>query len=151
MKIILDDLSSGDVIQLLEEHLADMYATSPPESVHALDVERLKSPNITFFSAWLNEHLQGCLAINKLSDSHLELKSMRTATQARNSGVASQLLLHVVNYATEQGYKRISLETGSQDYFKAARNLYEKFGFEYCQPFAEYKEDINSQFMTKHL
>ena len=151
MEIKIDDLSGGEVIQLLEEHLADMYATSPPESVHALDVNSLKAPEITFFSAWLDGKLQGCLAIKQLSSSHLELKSMRTIGLARKSGVATKLLVHALNIAIEQGYRRVSLETGSQDYFLPARNLYEKFGFDYCEPFADYEEDPNSRFMTKSL
>ncbi|WP_432468450.1 GNAT family N-acetyltransferase [Agarivorans sp. Z349TD_8] len=151
MEIIIDDLSGGEVIQLLEEHLADMYATSPPESVHALDVDGLKAPEVTFFSAWLGNELQGCLAIKQLTSEHIELKSMRTAHSARKSGVASQLLTHVLNVATENGYRKVSLETGSQAFFKPARSLYEKFGFSYCGPFSDYTEDPNSRFMTKEL
>lgn len=151
MEIKIDDLSGGEVIQLLEEHLADMYATSPPESVHALDVEALKSPNITFFSGWLGGELQGCLAIKELTPQHIELKSMRTANVSRKSGVASKLLTHALNSAIEQGYQQVSLETGTQDYFLPARNLYEKFGFNYCGPFADYEIDPHSHFMTKEL
>jgi putative acetyltransferase len=151
MKIIVDDLSSGEVIKLLEEHLADMYATSPPENVHALDVDKLKSPDITFFSGWLDGNLQGCLAVKKLDSSHLELKSMRTSTSARKSGVATKLLQHALNFATEQGYQQVSLETGSQAFFEPARNLYEKFGFSYCGPFSVYIEDPHSRFMTISL
>ncbi|WP_432460860.1 GNAT family N-acetyltransferase [Agarivorans sp. QJM3NY_25] len=151
MEIIIDDLSGGEVIQLLEEHLADMYATSPPESVHALDVDALKAPEITFFSAWLGNELQGCLAIKQLTSEHIELKSMRTAHSARKSGVASKLLTHVLNVATENSYRKVSLETGSQAFFKPARSLYEKFGFSYCGPFSDYTEDPNSRFMTKLL
>lgn len=151
MKITIDDLSSGDVIKLLEEHLADMYATSPPESVHALDVDKLKSPDLTFFSGWFDGNLQGCLAVKKLDSSHLELKSMRTSTSARKSGVATKLLQHALNFAAEQGYQKVSLETGSQAYFEPARNLYEKFGFSYCGPFSDYLEDPHSRFMTISL
>jgi len=151
MKIIIDDLSSGEVIKLLEEHLADMYATSPPENVHALDVNKLKSPDITFFSGWLDGNLQGCLAVKKLDSSHLELKSMRTSTSARKSGVATKLLQHALNFATEQGYQKVSLETGSQAFFEPARNLYKKFGFSYCGPFSDYIEDPHSRFMTINL
>jgi putative acetyltransferase len=151
MEIKIDDLSGGEVIKLLEEHLADMYATSPPESVHALDVESLKSPEITFFSAWSSGKLQGCLAIKHLTSSHIELKSMRTSASARKSGVATKLLTHALNVAIERGYKTVSLETGSQEFFRPARNLYEKFGFIYCKPFANYSNDPNSRFMTKEL
>ena len=151
MDIVIDDLSGGEVIHLLEEHLADMYANSPPESVHALDVESLKSPDITFFSAWIGGELQGCLAIKQLTPEHIELKSMRASSLARRSGVASALLTHALNTAIENGYRKVSLETGSQAFFKPARNLYEKFGFCYCEPFAGYTEDPMSRFMTKTL
>ncbi len=151
MQINIDDLSGGEVIQLLQEHLSDMYATSPPESVHALDVDGLKAPEITFFSAWDEDQLQGCVAIKRLSHEHIELKSMRTASAARQKGVASQLLAHALNAAIESGHSRASLETGSQDYFKPARNLYEKFGFTYCEPFGDYTDDPNSRFMTREL
>lgn len=151
MDIIIDSLEGGEVIELLEEHLADMYATSPPESVHALDVNALKSPEITFFSGWRDGQLMGCVAIKKLDESHAELKSMRTSRHARKSGVATQLLQHALNVSTERGYQRVSLETGSEEYFLAARNLYEKFGFNYCEPFADYKPDPNSKFMTVEL
>jgi len=151
MEIKVDDLSGGEVIKLLEEHLADMYATSPAESVHALDVEALKSPEITFFSGWFDNELQGCLAIKELSSEHIELKSMRTSGLSRKAGVASKLLTHALNAAIDKGYKKVSLETGTQDYFRPARNLYEKFGFTYCEPFSEYKEDPYSHFMTRAL
>ncbi|KWU01465.1 acetyltransferase [Vibrio toranzoniae] len=148
MEIKIDDLSGGEVIELLEEHLADMYATSPPESVHALDIKALKSPEITFFSAWKNNQLLGCVAIKELDHSHAELKSMRTSQFARQSGVASKLLQHALDTAIIRQYQRISLETGSEAYFKPARRLYEKFGFDYCEPFADYRLDPNSHFMS---
>ncbi|MDA0145849.1 GNAT family N-acetyltransferase [Vibrio toranzoniae] len=148
MEIKIDDLSGGEVIELLEEHLADMYATSPPESVHALDIKALKSPEITFFSAWKDNQLLGCVAIKELDHSHAELKSMRTSQFARQSGVASKLLQHALDTAIIRQYQRISLETGSEAYFKPARRLYEKFGFDYCEPFADYRLDPNSHFMS---
>lgn len=151
MEIKIDDLSGGEVIELLEEHLADMCATSPPESVHALDLDGLKSPEITFFSAWKGSQLLGCVAIKELDTQHAELKSMRTSQFARKSGVASKLLQHVLDTATARQYRRISLETGSEDYFKPARNLYQKFGFGYCEPFANYVLDPHSHFMSIEL
>lgn len=151
MEIVIDDLSGGEVIKLLEEHLADMYATSPPESVHALDVDALKSPDITFFSCWFGGELQGCLAIKQLTPQHIELKSMRTSSSSRNSGVATKLLTHALNVAIDRGYKMVSLETGTQEFFRPARNLYEKFGFTYCGPFSDYELDPHSHFMTRGL
>lgn len=151
MIIKIDDLSDGKVIALLKEHLADMYATSPPESVHALDVDGMKSSDITFFSGWNGGELQGCLAIKKLNSAHIELKSMRTASSTRQSGVATQLLTYALRMAVNDGYQRVSLETGSQEFFKPARCLYEKLGFHYCEPFSDYAEDPHSRFMTKSL
>lgn len=151
MEIKIDDLSGGEVVKLLEEHLADMYATSPPESAHALDVEGLKSSDITFFSGWVNGELQGCLAIKQLTPSHIELKSMKTSSSSQKSGVATKLLTHVLNIAMDNGYHKVSLETGTHQFFQPARNLYEKFGFTYCEPFSNYELDPHSCFMTRDL
>jgi putative acetyltransferase len=151
VKIKKDNLKGGEVIALLEEHLADMYATSPAESVHALDLNALKSSNITFFSAWIDNSLAGCVAVKHLNAYKAELKSMRTVRCFRGSGVASKLLHFVLQFATEQGYKSISLETGTQDYFLPARNLYKKFGFADCGPFSDYKLNPNSHFMTRNV
>lgn len=151
MEIKIDDLSDGEVIKLLEEHLADMYATSPPESVHALDVDALKSSDITFFSGWVCGELQGCLAVKQLTPVHIELKSMRTSSSSRKSGVATKLLTHALNSAIDNGFEQVSLETGTQEFFQPARSLYEKFGFTYCEPFADYEVDPHSYFMTREL
>ncbi|WP_338519991.1 GNAT family N-acetyltransferase [Alteromonas gracilis] len=151
LNIKVDDLSGGDVIALLEEHLADMFATSPPESVHALDVEALKADNIIFFSAWNGADLAGCVAIKTLNNQECELKSMRTARTCRGQGVASQLLLFALEHAKIKGFSSVSLETGTQDYFSAARQLYKKFQFEECGPFGNYTLDPNSLFMTRAL
>ncbi len=113
MRIEIDDLERPQVLALLEEHLQDMYATSPPESVHALDVSKLKLPSITFWTGWDGEQLLGCVAMSQLEDGHAELKSMRTTPSARKQGVASRLLNHVIEQAKHQGIQRLSLETGS--------------------------------------
>ncbi len=149
MEIIVDDLSSTEIILLLEEHLSDMYATSPQECVHALDLHALRSSEITFFSTWINSKLAACIAIKRLSKTEAELKSMRTVQAFKGKGVASKQLEHVLTFAREQGYKSISLETGTQDYFKPARNLYKKFGFTDCEPFSSYLLNPNSHFMTR--
>ncbi|CCN49302.1 putative Acyl-CoA N-acyltransferase [Vibrio nigripulchritudo MADA3029] len=151
MEIKIDLLDGQEIVALLNEHLEDMYATSPPESVHALDLDALKKPDITFWSAWDEGELLGCAALKQLDETHAEIKSMRTTRTARNRGVASQLLKHVLNVAKERNYSRLSLETGSMEFFKPARTLYEKHGFEYCPPFADYQPDPNSEFMTKKL
>lgn len=151
MQIKVDDLNGGEVIALLEEHLADMYATSPPESVHALDISALKDPAITFYSCWKNNSLLGCAALREIDENHAELKSMRTTTKARNLGVASALMQHLLKVATARQYRQMSLETGSMDFFKPARALYKKFGFNYCGPFGDYQLDDNSRFMTRAI
>ena len=151
MKIIIDDLTGGEVLALLEEHLYEMYATSPPESVHALDVEALKASNITFFSGWKQQQLAGCVAIKTLDTHSAELKSMCTAKPFRGCGVASQLLLFALEHAKMKEFSSVSLETGTQDYFLAARTLYKKFGFVDCGPFGSYSIDPNSHFMTRAL
>ncbi|WP_166423644.1 GNAT family N-acetyltransferase [Paraglaciecola sp. 20A4] len=148
MQIAVDTLSCDGVRGLLEEHLADMYATSPPESVHALDMQALKHESITFWSARENNRVLGCVALKRLSDSHGEIKSMRSAPNARHRGVASALLQHLLIQANQKGLRRLSLETGTMDYFEPAKNLYRKFGFVECSPFADYSPDPNSCFMT---
>ncbi|EMI4391942.1 GNAT family N-acetyltransferase [Vibrio parahaemolyticus] len=151
MRIEIDNLERPQVLALLEEHLQDMYATSPPESVHALDVSKLKLPSITFWTGWDGEQLLGCVAMSQLEDGHAELKSMRTTPSARKQGVASRLLNHVIEQAKHQGIQRLSLETGSMTFFEPAHRLYEKYGFAYCEPFGDYQPDPNSRFMTLSL
>ncbi|MFB2656423.1 GNAT family N-acetyltransferase [Shewanella xiamenensis] len=151
MKIILDDLKGPEIAALLTEHLEDMRATSPPESVHALDLDGLRQPNIRFWTLWDGHNLAGCGALKWLDAEHAEIKSMRTAATYKQQGVASQILQHLINDAKAAGVQRLSLETGSMAFFQPARNLYAKFGFELCGPFADYTLDPNSLFMTKKL
>ena len=151
MKIIIDDLKSPAIIQLLTEHLQDMHATSPPGSVHALDIEALKAPDVTFWSAWEGDELLGCGALKELSSTTGEIKSMRTASAHHRKGVASNLVNTIIETSLERGYKQIYLETGSIAEFEAARLLYTRFDFNLCQPFADYKEDPNSVFMMREL
>lgn len=149
--ISIDDPRRPDVLALLEEHLADMYATSPAESVHALDPDALDRPEIAFWSARDGDVLLGCAALKRLCADHAEIKSMRTATAARRRGVAGRLLDHVLAEARERGHGRVSLETGTEDYFAAARALYLSRGFVECGPFAGYSLDPNSVFLTLTL
>ncbi|MGB6137812.1 MAG: GNAT family N-acetyltransferase [Shewanella sp.] len=151
MDILLDDLQDAGVIELLQAHLADMYATSPPESVHALDIDALSHPSITFWCAKRQGEVIGCVAIKELNNTHGEIKSMRTSVAARNQGVATALLLHLLREAKRRGYQQLSLETGSMDFFAPARRLYQRHGFEYCGPFADYQADPNSLFMTRFI
>ena len=151
MEIKIDDLSGPEVIALLETHLQHMIAITPPGHVHALDIEALKSPDITFWSVWEGSLLLGCGALKQLDKHHAEIKSMRTVSSHLGKGVASHLLQHILNEARKRNYQRVSLETGSYDAFIPARNLYEKFGFTYCAPFADYIQSGNSVFMTIEL
>jgi putative acetyltransferase len=151
MQIIIDDLTSPEIAELLNEHLCDMYATSPAESVHALDLEKLRKPGITFWSVWDNHQLVGCGALKELDPTHAEIKSMRSSNRFRGQGAGKKMLEHILQVANERQYQRLSLETGPQDFFIPARKLYERYGFEYCGPFSDYVEDPYSVFMTKAL
>ena len=148
MNIISDDLTHPAVLALLDEHLADMHAYSPPESVHALDHDELRAPDVAFWTAWEGEELLGCGALKELDAKHGEIKSMRTSRNQLRKGVAARLLDHIVAVARERGYERLSLETGSGGPFDAALRFYEKHGFEYCEPFGDYVLDPFSRFMT---
>ncbi|RJS56524.1 GNAT family N-acetyltransferase [Bacillus subtilis] len=151
MYIKIDDLTGHQVISLVNEHLHSMTLMSPPGSIHALGLEKLRGPAITFWSAWDNDELAGCGALKELDRKHGEIKSMRTSLSHLRKGVAKQVLQHIIEEAKKRGYDRLSLETGSMASFEPARNLYEGFGFQYCEPFADYVEDPNSVFMTKVL
>lgn len=151
MKIVIDDLAGPQIAEFLSAHLQEMRETSPPESTHALDISALRKPDVTFWSAWENDQIVGCGALKTLDPDHAELKSMRTAPAQKRTGVASRLLAHIISEAQRMGYSRLSLETGSFEFFTPARRLYEKFGFEECPPFAAYVEDPNSVFMTRVL
>jgi putative acetyltransferase len=149
--IRIDDLSSPQIIQLLGEHLQSAALHSPPESVHALDVEALRNPDITFWSAWQGSELLGCCAIRELDACHGEIKSMRTVSAHLRKGVAAKLMRHLLEEASRRRYERLSLETGSMDAFAPARSLYARFGFIPCDRFADYVEDPYSVFMTRSL
>jgi putative acetyltransferase len=151
MDIKRDDLSGPEIRALLAEHMRSMLSISPPESVHALDLTGLRKPEITFWTAWSGRELLGCGALKELDSLHGEIKSMRTASAHLRNGVARAMLEHILNEAANRGYKRLSLETGSQGAFEPARRLYESFGFHGCPPFDGYSEDPNSVFMTKLL
>lgn len=151
MEIKIDDLTGSEIQALIAEHLRSMGEDSPPESVHALDLDGLKKPEVTFWSAWQEGELLGCGAIKELDSEHGEIKSMRTSSSHLRKGVARQLLGHIVEEAGRRGYRRLSLETGSMESFEPARRLYESVGFQLCPPFADYTEDPYSVFMTKEL
>lgn len=151
IRIQPDDLSGPDIADMLRKHLDFMATQSPPESIHALDLEALKTEAISFWSASNALGLVGCVALKALSAEHGEIKSMHTATHARGRGVAGVLLRHILAEAERRGYRRLSLETGTSDGFQAAQALYRRHGFEPCPPFADYVEDPHSLCMTKLL
>lgn len=151
MQIVVDDLRSPEIAALLEAHLQHMHALSPPESVHALDLDALRRPEITFWSVRRDGALLGCGALKELDPAHGEIKSMRTAAAHLRQGVAARLLTHIIDEARRRSYRRLSLETGSMAAFRPAQRLYERFGFTYCGPFGDYVEDPHSVFMTRLL
>ena len=159
MNIEIDDLTRPQVHALLNEHLQSMRKLSPPESVHALDLEKLRSPEITFWSAWEGPLLLGCGALKELhaqhghlqSERHGEIKSMRTPSALRRQGAGRAILAHIIEVARSRSCARLSLETGSMQAFKPAQTLYQSFGFTFCGPLGDYVEDPNSVFMTLRL
>ena len=151
MHIKVDDLSGPEIQELLREHLRSVALHSPPESVHALDIEALRKPEITFWTVWESGQLLGCGALKELDSQHAEIKSMRTASSHLRKGVAKGLLGHILEEAKRRSYSRLSLETGSSEAFEPARKLYAGFGFTFCEPFADYVEDPYSVFMTTEL
>ncbi|MRH89706.1 GNAT family N-acetyltransferase [Nocardia sp. SYP-A9097] len=151
MRIVVDDLSGSEVIELLEAHVAEMLENSPEESMHALDVAALRKPDITAWSVWDGTELVGCGAVKEHDPNHGEIKSMRLTTAYRGKGVAGELLRHIMTEAGARGYTRLSLETGSGEFYFPAVRLYERHGFEHCGPFADYTNDPHSVFMTREL
>jgi putative acetyltransferase len=151
LKIVVDDLSGPEIAAFLDEHVRQMRSITPLESKHALDLDGLRAPEVTFWSVYDGDTLVGCGAIKRLAADHAELKSMRTAPERQRSGIASLLLEHIILEATRMGFTRLSLETGSAEFFRPARRLYERFGFGYCEPFADYRTDPHSAFMTRQL
>ena len=150
IQISIEDPATADITALLTEHLRDMAKHSPPESVHALDIESLQRPNISFYAARLLPQspepqfageLLGCAALKVLDDGQGELKSMRTCVAHLRKGVAVRLLDHIAGEARSRGMGSLSLETGTPDAFLPARKLYLRFGFKECAPFADYQSD----------
>lgn len=150
-RIIEDDLTGPEIAALLTLHLKEMHSWSPPESVHAMPIERLRAPDVTFFSAWDGDQLAACGAIKHLDDSHGELKSMRADPAWRGKGAGKAVLHHLLEVARARGYNRVSLETGRPEPFLPARRLYESHGFVPCPPFGDYVEDDFSVCMTLEL
>lgn len=152
MEIRRDDLRDPRVHALLSLHLAFMHQTSPKESVHALDLEALRRPEINFYTAWEGEVLLGCGALLALSPDHGEIKSMRTDPAHLRKGVGAAILQHLIDEARRRGYRRLSLETGTQGYFAPAHQLYLRFGFVPAPAFGDYPaDDPNSTFFSLSL
>lgn len=151
MKIIQGNFSDPRVVDLLHVHLTSAKAETAPGSAHALDLSGLQSPDISFWTIWDGETLLGFGALKRLSADHGEVKSMHTAQQVRGRGVGSAMLRHIIATARASGMSRLSLETGSWEYFRPARDLYRSHGFVECPPFADYVLDPNSVFMSLDL
>lgn len=151
MDIREDDLTGDRITGFLREHLENMFEITPPESVHALGLEALRAPDITFWSVWEDDDLLGCGAMKEMDAKSGEVKSMRTVVAHRGKGVASQMLEHILQEARWRGYERLYLETGAMPEFAPARNLYLRYRFEVCGPFADYGDDPNSVFMTREV
>ncbi|GAA4959706.1 putative acetyltransferase [Nonomuraea thailandensis] len=149
--IVVDDLRGPQIAAFLEEHLEEMRSITPEGSVHALDLDALRGPEVTFWVVYDDGELVGCGAIKRIGGAHGEIKSMRTAYARRRDGIAGLLLTHMLEQAKAMGLERLSLETGSTEHFARARRLYEKFGFEPCGAFAGYGPDPHSAFMTRTL
>lgn len=149
MKIVVDDLSGPRIAEFLREHIQQMRSITPLESKHALDLDALRTPEVTFWSVMDGDAVVGCGAIKRLDPAHAELKSMRTAPARKRSGIASLLLGHILTEAKRRGFARLSLETGTAEFFLPARRLYEKFGFASCEPFANYKHGSDGSSQTQ--
>jgi putative acetyltransferase len=151
MDIRLDDLTHPAIHALLEEHMAGMRALSPPECVFALDLDKLRDPSISFWSAWDGATLTGCGALRELDPLHGEIKSMRTPNALRRRGAGKAILHHIMQVARTRGYQRLSLETGAPAGFAAAHALYLGAGFVETGPFGDYQADPFSRFYTLAL
>jgi putative acetyltransferase len=151
MRIIQGDFSDPRVVDLLHIHLTSARAATAPGSAHALDLTGLQSPDISFWTIWDDESLLGAGALKRLSADHGEVKSMYTVQSMRRSGAGSAMLRHIIATARASGMSRLSLETGSWDYFLPAQALYRSHGFVECPPFADYVLDPNSVFMSLDL
>lgn len=150
-RIETDDLTRPQVLALIEEHLRNMYEITPPEHVFAFDAGKLRSPEVTFWTAWRDDTLLGCAALKALSATEGEVKSMRTPAAHRRTGAGRALLEHLMANAHTRGYRVLYLETGNHPAFAPARALYSSAGFEDCGPFADYCENGSSVFMRRVL
>ena len=151
LKSIEGNFDNPEVHELLTKHFVELRTASPEGSAHVLDIPGLKVPSIKFWSLWQNNMLMGCGALKFLDKTHGEFKSIRIHDRYRRMGYGINVINHLINEAKKLNITRLSIETGAGEFFKPARKLFKKCGFEHCQPFAHYKEDINSVYLTKIL
>jgi putative acetyltransferase len=151
LRIEVDDMSRPQVLALLEEHLRNMYEITPPRYVFAFDTNQLRAPGVVFWTAWKGDVLLGCAALQEISPTQGEIKSMRTPVSHRRHGTGRALLTQILNVSRERGYRELFLETGSHPAFTAAQTLYRSVGFRECGPFGAYSENGFSVFMSLHL
>lgn len=151
LTVAVDDLSGPEIAAFLQAHVDEMIAVTPPQSKHALDLDGLRVPEVTFWTVLDGPVIAGCGALKTLEPGHGEIKSMRTAPTHKRRGIASLVLTHITAEARRRGMERLSLETGSFAFFLPARRLYEKNGFTACGPFNGYTFDPNSVYLTKTL
>ena len=149
LKSIEGNFDNPEVDELLTKHFVELKAASPEGSTHVLDITGLKVPSIKFWSLWENDLLMGCGALKFLDKEHGEFKSIRIHNDFRNQGNGINVINHLINEAKKLDINRLSIETGAGDFFIPARKLFKKCGFETCKPFAHYKEDVNSVYLTK--
>ena len=151
MKSVEGNFDNAEVDKLLRKHFIELRSVSPSGSTHVLDIDGLKDPSIKFWSLWENEQLMGCGALKFLNKNHGEFKSIRVADQYRGKGYGKKIISHLIKEAKELKIKKISIETGSGEFFKSARSLFKNFGFKKCEPFSHYKSDPNSCYMTLEI
>lgn len=151
MQIEMDDVSRPQVLALLEEHLRNMHEITPQGQVFAFDANKLRGSEITFWTAWQHDLLLGCAALQELSPTQGEVKSMRTPANLRRQGAGKALIQHILQVSRQRGYRDIFLETGNHPHFIPAQALYRRIGFRECGPFGDYKENGFSVFMSLHL
>ena len=151
MKSIEGNFENPEVNELLNKHFIELRSISPEGSTHVLSIAQLKDQSIKFWSLWDNNQLIGCGALKFLGNNHGEFKSIRVADKFRKSGIGEKIISHLIDEAKKLEISKLSIETGSGNFFLPARNLFLKFGFKKCNPFAHYKEDLNSCFYTLDL
>ena len=149
LKSIEGNFEHPEVNELLVKHFIELRAASPEGSAHVLDIPGLKVPSIKFWSLWENQKLMGCGALKFLEKEHGEFKSIRIHNNFRKKGNGVNVINHLITEAKKLNISRLSIETGAGDFFIPARKLFKKCGFEPCEPFAHYKDDINSVYFTK--